>query len=71
MGARVAAHQLQHRMGNRLQQRAGQPRRQRNAESIAITGGVFCCNQAAFTSDGQFKQAARTNQTVHVGQEFR
>ena len=47
MGAGIAADEFEHWVRDRLEQRGGQTRRQRNAERIAITGSIFDGDEAA------------------------
>ena len=68
MRARVAAHQFQHRVRHRLEQRNGKSRRQRNAQRIAIARRIFRGNQPLFAGDAQFEQAPRANQPVNTAQ---
>ena len=53
-------------MRHRLEQRSRQARRQRNAQPIAITRGIFGGNQALFAGDAQLQQSPRANQPVDL-----
>ena len=61
MRARVAAHEFEHGMRHRFQQCNREPRRQRNAQPIAITRGVFGGDQPFFAGNAQIEQAPRAN----------
>ena len=64
VGASEAADEFKHRLGDRLEKRGGQAGRQRNAEGIAVAGGIFGGDQAAFAGNAQFEQAAGADQAV-------
>ncbi len=65
VGAGIAADKFEHRVRDRLQQRDGQTRGKGNAQGVAIAGGVFGGDEAAFAGDAQLKQAAGADQPVY------
>ena len=54
MRAGVSADELEHWMLNALKECCGQSRRQRDAERIAIAGGVFSGDEALLAGDAEF-----------------
>ena len=70
MGTRIAADQFENRVGYRLHQSGSQPRRQRNAQPIAIACGILRGNQAALAGNAQLQQSAGANQAIHMPQKI-
>ncbi len=62
VGAGEAADEFEDGMRDGLKQRDGKAGRQRDAEGIAIAGRIFGGDQAAFSGNAQFEQAARTDE---------
>ena len=66
MRARIAADQLDDRLGYEIQQRNGNSRRQRNAEAVAIAGAVFDGDEPFLARNAQFQDAARADEPVDL-----
>ena len=54
MGTRVPTYKLKHRLSHGFDESGGEPGWKRNAESIAITGGVLHGDQPALTGYSEF-----------------
>ncbi len=67
MGAGVAADEFENGMSDWLEERDGEAGRKRDAEGVAVAGCVFGGNEAAFTGDAEFEQAAGADE---AGQRF-
>ena len=66
VGARIAAHQFEHRLRNGLQECSREARREGNPQCIAIAGRIFRGNQATLSANAQLKQSAGSQEPVNI-----
>ena len=69
VGAGVATHEVADRIVDGFDERGGHPNRQRNAERITQSRGIFDAGPAAFARDGHFEHAVRFREPRQVGRE--
>jgi hypothetical protein len=65
VGAGVAADEFDDWFGNGFEQRGGNPGWEWDAEAVAVAGAVFDGDEALFSGDAEFEQAAGADQAIY------